>query len=87
MWKPSERTPLTAIATTSLLARAAERFGEVPDGLFELVPTVAWTSLGPCPLAEIDHLVVDDGLPREWRQKIEQAGVSLHLAPLVTRPT
>ena len=24
------------------------------DGLFELVPTVAWTSLGPCPLAEID---------------------------------
>jgi aldehyde dehydrogenase (NAD+) len=37
VWKPSERTPLTAIATTSLLARAAERHGEVPDGLFELV--------------------------------------------------
>jgi aldehyde dehydrogenase (NAD+) len=37
IWKPSERTPLTAIATTALLARAAERFGEVPDGLFELV--------------------------------------------------
>ncbi|HTK22746.1 MAG TPA: aldehyde dehydrogenase family protein [Gaiella sp.] len=37
VWKPSERTPLTAIATTSLLARAAERHGDVPDGLFELV--------------------------------------------------
>jgi aldehyde dehydrogenase (NAD+) len=37
IWKPSERTPLTALATTSLLRRAADRFGEVPDGLFELV--------------------------------------------------
>jgi aldehyde dehydrogenase (NAD+) len=37
IWKPSERTPLTAIATTSLLRRAAERFGEVPEGLFELL--------------------------------------------------
>jgi aldehyde dehydrogenase (NAD+) len=37
VWKPSERTPLTAIATTSLLQRAADRFGDVPDGLFELV--------------------------------------------------
>jgi aldehyde dehydrogenase (NAD+) len=37
IWKPSERTPLTAIATTSLLARAAERHGDVPEGLFELV--------------------------------------------------
>jgi aldehyde dehydrogenase (NAD+) len=37
IWKPSERTPLTAIATTSLLRRAAERFGDVPEGLYELV--------------------------------------------------
>ena len=37
IWKPSERTPLTAIATTALLERAADRFGDVPDGLFELV--------------------------------------------------
>jgi aldehyde dehydrogenase (NAD+) len=37
VWKPSERTPLTAIATTSLLRRASERFGDVPEGLFELV--------------------------------------------------
>jgi L-aminoadipate-semialdehyde dehydrogenase len=37
IWKPSERTPLTAIATLSLFERAAERFGGVPTGLAELV--------------------------------------------------
>ena len=37
IWKPSERTPLTAIATLALFRRAAERFGDVPDGLAELV--------------------------------------------------
>jgi aldehyde dehydrogenase (NAD+) len=37
VWKPSERTPLSALASTALLRRAAERVGGVPDGLFELV--------------------------------------------------
>jgi len=37
LWKPSEKTPLTAFATTALLRRAAARFGGVPEGLFELV--------------------------------------------------
>jgi len=37
IWKPSERTPLTAMATLALFGRAAERFGDVPDGLAELV--------------------------------------------------
>ena len=37
IWKPSERTPLTAIATAALLQRAAGRFGDAPDGLHELV--------------------------------------------------
>ena len=37
IWKPSERTPLTAIACTSLLERAIERFGGAPEGLAELV--------------------------------------------------
>jgi aldehyde dehydrogenase (NAD+) len=37
IWKPSERTPLTALATTALLERAAVRFGDAPEGLFELV--------------------------------------------------
>ncbi|MCY7304494.1 MAG: aldehyde dehydrogenase family protein [Thermoleophilia bacterium] len=37
IWKPSERTPLTALACMSLFDRAAERFGGVPAGLAELV--------------------------------------------------
>jgi aldehyde dehydrogenase (NAD+) len=37
VWKPSEKTPLTAMATVALFARAAERLGGVPEGLLELV--------------------------------------------------
>ena len=37
VWKPSEKTPLTAAAVTSLFARALERFGEAPVGLLEIV--------------------------------------------------
>src|SRR5262245_55339015 len=37
VWKPSERTPLSALACTALLRRAADRLGDVPEGLFELV--------------------------------------------------
>ena len=37
VWKPSEKTPLTAAAVAALFARAAERFGDAPPGLLELV--------------------------------------------------
>ena len=37
IWKPSERTPLTALACSALLDRAIERFGGAPEGLTELV--------------------------------------------------
>jgi len=37
VWKPSEKTPLTAAAVAALFARAAERFGEAPAGLLEVV--------------------------------------------------
>jgi aldehyde dehydrogenase (NAD+) len=37
IWKPSEKTPLTALACAALFARAAKRFGGVPDGLLEVV--------------------------------------------------
>ena len=37
VWKPSERTPLTALACTALVRRAAARLGGVPEGLCELV--------------------------------------------------
>jgi len=37
VWKPSEKTPLTALAVEALFQRAAKRFGGVPDGLLTLV--------------------------------------------------
>lgn len=33
VWKPSEKTPLTALATHAIFERAAEKFGGVPRGL------------------------------------------------------
>ena len=33
VWKPSEKTPLTALAVQALFGRAARRFGEAPEGL------------------------------------------------------
>ena len=37
VWKPSEKTPLTALATMGLFARAARRFGAAPEGLCGLL--------------------------------------------------
>jgi aldehyde dehydrogenase (NAD+) len=37
VWKPSEKTPLTALATQAIVKRAAARFGGVPDGLSEVI--------------------------------------------------
>lgn len=37
IWKPSEKTPLTAMATHSIMQRALARFGDAPDGLCQLV--------------------------------------------------
>jgi aldehyde dehydrogenase (NAD+) len=37
IWKPSEKTPLTAEAVMVLVRRACERFGDAPDGLVQLV--------------------------------------------------
>jgi aldehyde dehydrogenase (NAD+) len=37
VWKPSEKTPLTARAVEALFRRAVERFGDAPAGLLELV--------------------------------------------------
>ena len=36
IWKPSEKAPLTALATAAIVARAAARFGEAPEGLLTL---------------------------------------------------
>lgn len=37
IWKPSEKTPLTALATQRIMERALARFGDAPDGLCQLV--------------------------------------------------
>src|SRR5579862_7576194 len=37
IWKPSEKTPLTALATQALFAQAARSMGGVPDGLSQVV--------------------------------------------------
>jgi aldehyde dehydrogenase (NAD+) len=37
IWKPSEKTPLTALATQAIMERALARFGDAPDGLCQLV--------------------------------------------------
>jgi aldehyde dehydrogenase (NAD+) len=33
VWKPSEKTPLSALAVQALFARAAQKFGDAPEGL------------------------------------------------------
>jgi len=37
IWKPSEKTPLTAEAVMALARRALERFGDAPEGLLQVV--------------------------------------------------
>src|ERR1700723_3183658 len=37
VWKPSEKTPLTALATQTIFERAAKKFGSVPKGLATLL--------------------------------------------------
>ena len=37
IWKPSEKTPLTALATMKIMERAMRRFGDAPEGLVQLV--------------------------------------------------
>jgi aldehyde dehydrogenase (NAD+) len=37
IWKPSEKTPLTALATQALFERAAKRFGDAPENLSQIV--------------------------------------------------
>ena len=37
IWKPSEKTPLTALATHAVVRRALARFGDAPDGLLQVL--------------------------------------------------
>jgi aldehyde dehydrogenase (NAD+) len=37
VWKPSEKTPLTALASQAILNRAIARFGDAPEGLSQVL--------------------------------------------------
>src|SRR5690606_3166603 len=37
VWKPSEKTPLTALACQALFERARKRFGDAPEGLSQVI--------------------------------------------------
>ncbi len=37
IWKPSEKTPLTAVAVQALFDKAAAKFGDAPEGLSQIV--------------------------------------------------
>jgi len=37
VWKPSEKTPLTALATQAIVQRAMQRFGDTPAGLLAVL--------------------------------------------------
>src|SRR5690606_39548825 len=37
IWKPSEKPPLTALATQAIVERAAARFGDAPEGLSQVL--------------------------------------------------
>ncbi|VDC22504.1 L-piperidine-6-carboxylate dehydrogenase [Pseudogemmobacter humi] len=37
IWKPSEKTPLTALASHAILERALKRFGDAPEGLSQVI--------------------------------------------------
>jgi len=50
VWKPSEKTPLTALAVQALFERACAKFGEVPKGLSAVI--VGGREIGE---ALIDH--------------------------------
>jgi len=53
VWKPSEKTPLTALACQAIFARAVARLGDVPEGL--AVAVIGERDLGE---ALVDHPAV-----------------------------
>jgi len=54
IWKPSEKTPLTALACQNIFDRALARFGDAPDGLLQ-------TLIGGADLGEA--LVASESVP------------------------
>jgi aldehyde dehydrogenase (NAD+) len=56
IWKPSEKTPLTAMACMVVMRRALARFGDAPDGLVQLV--IGGADVGAALVASTDVPVI-----------------------------
>ena len=56
IWKPSEKTPLSALAAMKAFDRAAGRFGEAPEGLAQIV--VGGPAIGEALVASRDVPIV-----------------------------
>jgi aldehyde dehydrogenase (NAD+) len=56
IWKPSEKTPLTALATMKVLERALARFGDAPEGLAQCV--IGGPAVGAALVASRDVAIV-----------------------------
>jgi len=56
IWKPSEKTPLSALATMKIMDRALKRFGDAPQGLVQLV--IGGPAVGEALVASPDVPVV-----------------------------
>ena len=56
IWKPSEKTPLTALACQKIFERALARFGDAPDGLLQTL--IGGAALGEALVASEDVPVI-----------------------------
>jgi aldehyde dehydrogenase (NAD+) len=56
IWKPSEKTPLSALASMKALERALQRFGDAPEGLAQLV--IGGPAIGEALVASPDVPIV-----------------------------
>ncbi len=65
IWKPSEKTPLSALATQQIFARAMARFGDAPDALSQVV-------IGTAVIGDV--LVSSDKCPRRLGHRIDANG-------------
>ncbi|MCC6126335.1 MAG: DeoR/GlpR transcriptional regulator [Pirellulales bacterium] len=69
---------LLLVETERAMMRAADEVIVVADST--KIGRQSLTHL--CPLKDVQHLVVDDGIDDDWRKIIEAAGVKLHVAKI-----
>ena len=69
---------LLLVETERAMMRAADEVIVVADST--KIGRQSLTHL--CPLNNVQHVVVDDGIDDAWREKFESAGVNLHIATM-----